>query len=114
VAVLPDVPVLAVAGIARPDAFFAALGDVGYAVVGTVAFRDHHAFSSDDLSDLAARAMQTGARYVVTTEKDLVRLLPHAPFAFQLLSVPLAVAVEPGAQLRAWLGGRIKRAREAR
>ncbi len=113
VAVPPAAPVLAVAGIAQPLRFFAALRERGYAVAATLAFRDHHRYVARDVARIARLATAWGVEYVVTTDKDRVRLLPFAPFPFPLLSIPLAVPIEPEASFRAWLGGRVERARAA-
>ena len=113
VAVPPAVPILAVAGIAQPPRFFTALRRRGYAVAATLAFRDHHPYTARDVARIERLAAARRVEYVVTTEKDRVRLLPHAPFAFPLLSIPLAVPIEPEASFRAWLGGCVERARAA-
>lgn len=104
VVVPPEARLVALAGIARPPAFFAALRSAGYSVVNTLSFRDHHPFTADDIAHIDRLAGKTHADYVVTTDKDLERLLPHAPFPFRLLAVRLAVAVEPPGALRDWLG----------
>ena len=39
-----------------------------------VVFPDHHRYTARDLDGLAAQARQAGARALVTTEKDRVRL----------------------------------------
>ena len=104
-------PVLAVAGIAQPPAFFAALRQDGYTVADTAAFRDHHRYAAADIARIERLAAACGAQYVVTTDKDLVRLAPHAPFGFPLLSIPLDVPIEPRAAFRAWLGARLDQAR---
>lgn len=112
VAIQSSASVLAVAGVARPEAFFAALRRGGYAVADTFAFRDHHPYSARDVAEIGRRAAASRARRVVTTEKDLVRLLPHAPFGFSLLSMPLAVTIEPAGAFRTWLEARLRQARE--
>ena len=113
VAVPPAAPVLAVAGIARPPRFFGALRAQGYNLAGTLAFRDHHPYTARDVARIERLAAARRVEYVVTTEKDRMRLLPHAPFAFPLLSVPLAVPIEPETSFRAWLAARLERARAA-
>lgn len=113
VAVEPPATVLAMAGVARPAAFFEELRRGGYAVADTLAFRDHHPYSARDVAEIGRRAAASRARRVVTTEKDLVRLLPHAPFGFSLLSMPLAVTIEPAAAFRTWLEARLRQARES-
>ncbi len=97
------VPVLAVAGIAAPERFRDALTEVGIEVADTLFFPDHHHFTPADVRRIAAQAVAHDAGLVLTTEKDAVRLAPHAPFDFALAAVPLRVAIEPADCFREWL-----------
>jgi tetraacyldisaccharide 4'-kinase len=65
--------VLAFAGIARPEKFFASLRAAGCEIAGTKSFSDHHSFRKSELAALRSAARATGAK-LVTTEKDHVRL----------------------------------------
>ncbi len=74
----PRGPVTAAAGIARPDTFrrqVAAATGTDSATVELVAFPDHHAYTAADARGLRRRA---GERTLVVTEKDAVKLEPHA------------------------------------
>ncbi len=113
VAIDLDAPVLAVAGIAQPEVFFAGLGQKGYRVTETLTFPDHHRLTTRDISQIDRLANVHNVEYVVTTEKDLVRFLPHAPFDFRLAAIPLAVSIEPARLFRIWLGDRVQEVREA-
>jgi tetraacyldisaccharide 4'-kinase len=93
-------PVLAFAGIARPEKFFATLAEIGAQVVETAAFPDHWRFRARDLERLAARAARRGLK-LVTTEKDLVRL--PADFAEVALTLPVTLGFEDAAAVAAWL-----------
>jgi len=104
-------PVAAVAGIASPPGFFAALRANGWNVVAELPFRDHHRYSAADMTSIAARARAAGARRIVTTEKDLVRLLPFRPFPLPIEAVPLTLAIDDHASLVAWLLSRVRSAR---
>ena len=73
IATLPGRRVLAFAGIAHPEKFFAPLRAAGAIVVEARPFPDHHPFSSRDLAHLAQDAARTDAA-LVTTPKDAVRL----------------------------------------
>lgn len=106
--------VLAVAGIARPQSFVDALRRSHYDVVDLVEVRDHHPYSVRDVSGIVDRALSLGVDYVVTTEKDMVRLRQHSPFRFPLLWVPLNVTVQPAGRFRDWLSSRLVAARERR
>lgn len=57
--------VLAMAGIANPENFFATLSHLGLDVFGR-AYRDHHPFTADDFSDARGRP-------IIMTEKDAVK-----------------------------------------
>ena len=103
--------VLAVAGIAKPQSFVDDLRTSRYDVVDLIQVRDHHQYSRKDVSGIADRAASLAVDYVITTEKDLVRLQLHAPFAFPLLWVPLKVPVQPADHFRSWLTERLVTAR---
>ena len=64
---------LAFAGIARPQKFFATLETLGAPTVMTKAFPDHHVYSESEAADLLELAEEAGAR-LATTEKDRARL----------------------------------------
>jgi tetraacyldisaccharide 4'-kinase len=73
IAALRGVPLLAFAGIGRPEKFFGTLRDAELNVVLTRAFADHHPYSAADGAALLQDAAQRGLT-LVTTEKDAVRL----------------------------------------
>jgi tetraacyldisaccharide 4'-kinase len=108
----PRAPVLAVAGIARPQAFFAALRADGWQLAAERSFRDHYRYSPRDLSDLASAVRASGAAAIVTTEKDYVRLLPFRPFPVPLGFVPLTMEPDPLPDFRRWLAGTLDAARD--
>jgi tetraacyldisaccharide 4'-kinase len=101
------VSVFAVAGIARPERFFADLRAAGYTLAGQLEFRDHHRFTTDDVVRIVAAARASGAVAVVTTEKDAVRLESLVSQDLPFLAVPLQTAIEPGDALASWLGERL-------
>jgi tetraacyldisaccharide 4'-kinase len=65
--------VLAFAGIADPEKFFATLTAAGIQVTNRAGFPDHHRFSTAEALDLVAQA-QANNLMLLTTEKDLARL----------------------------------------
>jgi tetraacyldisaccharide 4'-kinase len=65
--------VLAFAGIADPQKFFATLAEAGIAVGATRGFPDHHYYTPGEARALCDEADRKGLA-LVTTEKDLVRL----------------------------------------
>ncbi len=68
--------VLVVASIADPASFLAQLRALG-AIVQERLFRDHHAFSDEEIADIASKS--TAFDYVVCTLKDAVKLGPRWP-----------------------------------
>ncbi|AQS84372.1 MAG: tetraacyldisaccharide 4'-kinase [Acetobacter aceti] len=65
--------VIAFAGLARPDKFFACLNENGVVPVKCIPFPDHHSFTPSDLAHISSLAAQYSAR-LVTTPKDAARL----------------------------------------
>jgi tetraacyldisaccharide-1-P 4'-kinase len=104
-------PVFASAGIARPDRFFDQLVRDGWTVAGTRAWRDHHRYDARDVASLISAATAAGAAAVVTTEKDLMRLLPFRPLALPIIWVPLSVRIEPADDFADWLMAKLADAR---
>jgi tetraacyldisaccharide 4'-kinase len=100
-------PVLAMAGVARPDRFFEEVRSGGWDVKRTLSFPDHHRYGRADVANLVDAARSAGARAILTTEKDLVRLLPFRPFPLPVMWLPLTVQIEPAAAFREWLAERL-------
>jgi tetraacyldisaccharide 4'-kinase len=106
-------PVVAVAGIAEPARFFAALRGAGWTIARELPYRDHHRYSARDVTALFAAARSAGAAAIVTTEKDLVRLLPFRPFAVPVACVPMTLDLDDPAGFDEWLRTRLAAARAA-
>jgi tetraacyldisaccharide 4'-kinase len=79
-----DTPVQALAGIAKPEVFFAMLREQGLNVAQTQALPDH--------ADLQALHIDTSQGDVLCTEKDAVKLWAHHPQAW---AVPLQTTLPP-------------------
>jgi tetraacyldisaccharide 4'-kinase len=83
-------PVLAFAGIGRPEKFFATVRSLGAELVGQQAFADHYRYRADEIMALIDRAHAHGAR-AVTTAKDAQRLPPDAIPMIDIVNVSLAL-----------------------
>jgi tetraacyldisaccharide 4'-kinase len=70
-------PVEAFCGIAHPLDFFYTLEQMPVQIVNQNYFPDHHDYSTDELQAIENRAKQSGAKCIVTTEKDAVKLKGH-------------------------------------
>jgi tetraacyldisaccharide 4'-kinase len=86
---------LAVCGVARPETFAATLSELGLSPEQILRFRDHHRYSPRDLAAIERRARAVGASWILTTEKDAVKL--GGALSLPTVTVRLAVEVgEPG------------------
>lgn len=104
--------VFAFAGIASPARFFEDVQTLQCTLVETRSFRDHHPYSRRDLERLITEAAAAGADALVTTEKDLVRLLPYRPFRVPVHGVALTMEPDPLPEFRQWLAGSLRAARD--
>ena len=86
---LRERPVVAFAGIGRPDKFFETLADSGCRVIARYAFADHHRYKPAEIAAIIEHAKERDA-VPVTTEKDHVRLPPDARAMVRTLPVTLA------------------------
>ena len=80
--------VVAFAGIARPEKFYATLRRVGAQIVMTRDFADHHPYTAREVEALVDEAGRRGA-LLATTEKDIVRLTARQARAVVTLPVTL-------------------------
>jgi len=101
---------IAFAGIARPERFFLALRTLGWEVTRELTYRDHHWFTARDLETIKRAARESGARAIITTEKDAVRL-PAATHDIPILVLPMTVEIEPAGVFDSWLLERLAYAR---
>ena len=71
---LQDQPVAAFSGIANPDDFRKLIEKSGARVVSYHPFPDHHDYSLTDLKQIEDTARKSGAKFILTTEKDAVKV----------------------------------------
>jgi tetraacyldisaccharide 4'-kinase len=85
-----DNPVFAFCGIGNPSAFLTQLRQAGYDVIKSKVFEDHHDYTQQEIGRLTREAAEAGARSLITTAKDAVKLrslqfsLPCSTFNIQL------------------------------
>jgi tetraacyldisaccharide 4'-kinase len=105
---------LGVCGVASPRGFTRSLAELGLAAEEVLVFRDHHRYGRRDLARIRRAADRTGSSWVVTTEKDAVKL--QGRLSLPVVAVRLDVDPEPGflAFLSSKLPGADGAAREAR
>ena len=92
---LSDRRFVAVCGIAQPATFAATIASAGLRPEDTLVFRDHHRYTARDIARIHRVSEETGASWVLTTEKDAVKLTGR--LSLPLVTVRLsAEIVEPG------------------
>lgn len=77
---------LAFCGVGSPDYFFKLCENAGAEIVERVVFPDHHKYTAAELAKLEEKASQLKADFLVTTEKDAIKI--HGG---DLASLPLLV-----------------------
>jgi tetraacyldisaccharide 4'-kinase len=69
-----DKRVFALSTIANPGAFEDSIVETGAVIFGRERLPDHHLYSARDISRINRSAMDSGADFIVTTDKDAVKL----------------------------------------
>jgi tetraacyldisaccharide 4'-kinase len=89
--------ILAVTGIADPSGFYRVIGEWEGDLIDVLQFPDHHSYSSRDWQEISRLARD--AEIVLTTEKDILKLIAF-PFARgKLFALRVAMTVENGERL---------------
>jgi tetraacyldisaccharide 4'-kinase len=92
-------PFFAFCGIGNPGAFFSDLNRWQLPLVGKMAFRDHHHYVSADCDRLQSAATNSGARCLITTEKDLQNLSHHQSFSLPLFAAVIDIVIRSHEEL---------------
>jgi tetraacyldisaccharide 4'-kinase len=85
---------VAFCGIARAKQFFAQLRSLPVELAATIAFSDHHHYSSRDVDRLLKTKTDSGADCFVTTEKDLINFGALAARLQPLHVAPLRLEID--------------------
>ena len=99
----PGSRVLLVSGVARPESFLRAVRGFDVTVTGELRFPDHHPYPEASLEGIRGAFAEQGARAVLTTSKDRVKL--HGRLDLPLAELPLRLEPEPA--FWQWLDGRL-------
>ncbi len=84
---------IALCGIARPESFQQSLEQCSVRVKKYFNFSDHHAFTQDDIEKVVNSFTTNNADFIITTEKDAVRLKEFETILKQLPIVMLTMEV---------------------
>ncbi len=69
-----DKTFFAFCGIGNPESFRETLASAGIQLLGLRAFRDHYRYSRKDLEEILSESKKNNSAWIVTTEKDIMRL----------------------------------------
>ncbi|WII72020.1 tetraacyldisaccharide 4'-kinase [Bdellovibrio sp. 22V] len=89
---LRDQELFLVSAIARPDVFEKMMREIGTVSKKSMHFRDHHQYSQQDVKNIEEEFRKSQAKYLVTTEKDAVKLRHLMSDPSQLWNASLQVA----------------------
>ncbi|MDQ8185617.1 tetraacyldisaccharide 4'-kinase [Pelagicoccus sp. SDUM812002] len=87
----------AFSGIAVPQSFEGFLRNLGANLLYTRRFTDHHRFDANELHEIVDEAKAAGLEYIVTTEKDAVRIPDTISFSIPLYYLRLEIDIMRGA-----------------
>lgn len=90
---LRDQKVVAFSGIADNDGFKASLKKWGCFPLAFFSFQDHHAYTRGEIADMLSFSEKNGAAFMVTTEKDYVRLKASLPIDMRLIVIDVRISL---------------------
>jgi tetraacyldisaccharide 4'-kinase len=89
---LANQSVYAFSGIANNEDFLKILTGLQYQIVSSENFDDHHDYTNNDLKTIDAKAKNAGAKYLVTTEKDYVKICNQIHWSFPLFALSIQLS----------------------
>lgn len=99
VSALEGKKVYAFCGIANPDSFKKTLLDAKINLVALDVFQDHHEFREQELAKIQNNFVKSGADYLMTTEKDAMRLRNYPDFLKILFILRIKMEIQPSLPL---------------
>jgi len=109
---LPSGPIAAFCGIGNPEAFFTQLRRAGYDLVWKRSFRDHYDYRQTDIDQIAIESANRGAKALVTTAKDAVKL-SSLKFDLPCYVLEIKIAIENEQEFIDLLRGVLENARHS-
>lgn len=81
-------------GLADPESFGSTVSSAGAEVTGMKTYRDHHAYAQKDIDAVMKECSVSGASWVFTTAKDMVKLA-HLDLPGNILIIEIAFTADP-------------------
>jgi tetraacyldisaccharide 4'-kinase len=88
--------VVVFAGIAHPDDFLETVESYGAHVIHFKAFSDHHSFRKHEIEKLSSWEKQSNVDFLLTTEKDWVRITPTIPSDWNIAMLTIKIELIAG------------------
>lgn len=104
-----SVPTFLLTGIARPERVMKILENEGVKIVGHRSFRDHHEFTAPELLTAEREALKTGAKSLIVTSKDYIRILPRNGI-LKISEIPHSLVIEDSQRLIGFISDRLGKA----
>lgn len=98
VSALEGKTVYAFCGIANPDSFKKTLLNAKIHLMALDVFQDHHPYREQELAKIRNNFVQSGADYLMTTEKDAMRLQNYPDFLKELFMLRIKMEIQPSSQ----------------
>ena len=100
--------VCAFTGIGVPESFRTTLLGLHARIQSFIPYPDHYRYKEHDLDDIRKTALQSSAEYIVTTEKDAIKLSEYNHFCNNLLVLRTEIQLVEGAHtLLQWIKAHI-------
>lgn len=93
----PDIPldIYGLCGIANPLRFRTTLLDCGFRITGFTEMQDHQVYSQQLIEQISNLAENSGARAIITTEKDMVKIRSYVS-SLPIYYIAMSVKVNDG------------------
>jgi len=107
---LKGMPAFLFSGVGNPAGFRRTAEDLGVGVLGETRFADHHDYRPEDVSAVAGEAERRGAKMLLTTTKDWVKVKSFPRGAMPLSSLRVRFEIFSGEErLKALVGAALER-----
>ncbi len=90
---------LVLSSIGYPESFERTLTSLGALLVEKIRFPDHHWYNEDELREIGAGALRKEAEFIVTTEKDTVRIPSGTASPVEILYLRIRLRIVRGEEI---------------
>ena len=84
--------VIAFSGLAQNSSFRITVENLNCNLINFLDFPDHHNYTEADLKTIIKKAADTEAEFILTTEKDYVRILSRTSWPVELVVVGIEIS----------------------